>query len=100
MASRCLNCNGILAKTDSVCYSCGDRVPKWKSSIPRRKRSSKGFSVISNIVFLASLGLTAFCLLAENKPPLAVSLAASGFLFSVKLIVHWASRPKASHSKA
>ncbi|MGD0301364.1 MAG: hypothetical protein ABSE86_30165 [Bryobacteraceae bacterium] len=90
MASRCLNCNGILTKTDRICYSCGDKVPKWVSSVPGQR--SKGFSVVSNIVFFASLGLTAFSLVAEHKPPLEVSLAASGALLGVKLIVDWTSR--------
>jgi hypothetical protein len=95
MASRCLNCNGILTKQDRVCYSCGDKVPKWVSSVPRLKKS-KGFSIVSNVVFFASLSLTAFSLVAEHRPPLSVSLAASGALFAVKLIVDWSSRRQAN----
>ena|SRR5580658_5184034 len=94
MASRCLNCNGILTKKDLNCYSCGDKVPKWVSSVPRLKKS-KGFSVASNVLFFASLGLTAFTLVAEHKPPLNVSLAASGALFAVKLILDWGARRRA-----
>ena len=98
MASRCLNCNGILTKTDKICYSCGDKVPKWVTSVPRTKKSG-GFSIVSNIVFFASLGLTAYSLVAENRPPLNVSLAASGVLLAVKLIVDWGSRQR-SKSRA
>ena len=94
MASRCLNCNGILTRTDRICYSCGDKVPKWVSSVPGLQKS-RGFSIVSNIVFCASLGLTAYSLVAENKPPLEVSLAASGALFAVKLIIDWTSRQRA-----
>jgi hypothetical protein len=94
MASRCLNCNGILTKTDRICFSCGDKVPKWVSSVPALKKS-RGVSIVSNIVFFASLGLTAFSLVAEHKPPLEVSLAASGALLAVKLIVDWTSRVRA-----
>ena len=94
MASRCLNCNGILTKTDRACYSCGDKVPKWVSSAPAVKKS-KGFSIASNLVFFASLGMTAFSLVAEHRPPLHISLAASGALFAVKLIVDWSSRRRA-----
>jgi predicted amidophosphoribosyltransferase len=97
MASRCLNCNGILTKTDRVCYSCGDKVPKWVCTAPARKKS-KGSSIVSNVVFIASLSLTAFSLVAEHKPPLNVSLAASGALFAVKLIVDWTSRRRANSS--
>jgi hypothetical protein len=98
MASRCLNCNGILTKTDRICYSCGDKVPKWVSSVPGLKKS-RGSSIVSNIIFFASLGLTAYALLAENKPPLELSLAASGALLGVKLILDWTSRLRAK-SKA
>jgi hypothetical protein len=94
MASRCLNCNGILTKTDRICYSCGDKVPKWVSSVPGLKKS-RGSSVVSNIIFFASLGLTAYAFLAENKPPLELSLAASGALLGVKLIVDWTARLRA-----
>jgi hypothetical protein len=50
-------------------------------------------------MFFASLGLTAYSLLAENKPPLELSLAASGALLGVKLIVDWTARLRAK-SKA
>jgi hypothetical protein len=98
MASRCLNCNGILTKTDRICYSCGDKVPKWVSSVPGLKKS-RGSSLYSNLMFIASVGLTAYALLAENKPPLELSLAASGALLGVKLIVDWTGRLRAK-SKA
>ncbi len=99
MASRCLNCNGILTRTDNICYSCGDKVPKWVSSVPAG-RKSRGSSIISNIAFCASLALTAYSLVAENKPPLEVSLAASGGLFVVKLLIDWTSRMRARSAKA
>ena len=66
-------------------------MPKWVSSVPALKKS-RGFSIVSNVVFFASLGLTGFSLLAEHKPPLEVSLAASGALLGVKLIVDWTSK--------
>lgn len=99
MASRCLNCNGILTKTDRICYSCGDKVPKWVSSVPALKKS-RGVSIVSNIVFFASLAVTAFSLVAEHKPPLNVSLAASGALLAVKLIVDWTSKLRAKSRAA
>ena len=73
-------------------------MPKWVSSVPGLKKS-KPSSLVSNITFFASLGLTAYALLAENKPPLEVSLAASGALLGVKLIVDWTARLRAK-SKA
>lgn len=73
-------------------------MPKWVSSVPGL-RKSRTSSIFSNLMFFASLGLTAYALLAENKPPLELSLAASGALFGVKLIVDWTSRLRAK-SKA
>lgn len=99
MASRCLNCNGILTRTDKTCFSCGDKVPKWVSSVPALKKS-RGSSIVSNILFCASLALTAYSFVAEKKPPLEVSLAASGALFGVKLIIDWTSRIRARSAKA
>jgi hypothetical protein len=98
MASRCMNCNGILTKTDRICYSCGDKVPKWVSSVPGLTKSRTS-SIFGTLMFFASLGLTAYALLAENKPPLELSLGASGALLGVKLIVDWTGRLRAK-SKA
>ncbi len=99
MATRCLNCNGILTKHDSVCYSCGDPVPKWAKTSVLPKRTSKRHSVLSNITFFASLALTAYSLIAPNKPPLKISLAASGVLLLVKLVVDWTARSRPERQK-
>jgi len=95
MASRCLNCNGILTKSDSECYSCGEPVPKWVRSSPAPKPQSKRQSMVSWVTFCASLALTAYSFLAPHKPPLTVSLATSGVLLLVKVIVDWTSRARA-----
>jgi len=96
MASRCLNCNGILARTDKICYSCGDKVPKWVSTVPKVRSKS---SIVSNVVFFASISLTAYSFLAENKPPIELSLAASGTLLAVKLLADWTSRLRSNRGK-
>lgn len=97
MTTRCLNCNGLLTPKDPVCYGCGDPVPKWvkSSSIPKRRRHS----FVSNVTFLASLALTGYCLIAPHRPPLTVSLAASGVLLLVKLIVDWTARTRPETQK-
>ena len=96
MASRCLNCNGILARTDKICYSCGDKVPKWVSTVPKVRSKS---SILSKVVFFASISLTAYSFLAENKPPIELSLAASGTLRAVKLLADWTSRLRSNRGK-
>lgn len=85
MASRCINCNGIVAKDDLACYSCGEPIPKSarrSSVLPQRRPASK----LSNVIFVVSLALTAFSFITPNKPPLSVSLAASGVLILVKVL--------------
>jgi len=96
MADRCLNCNGILTRTDKVCYSCGDRVPKWvsKASIVALDEP-KPHSLLSTLMLLASIGLTAYSFLAPEKPSLPVSLATSGALLAGKFILDWSARARA-----
>lgn len=94
MASRCLNCNGILTKTDSECYSCGEPVPKWARVSATPKSRSKRQSIVSNLTFCASLAVTAYSFAAPHKPPLAISLATSGVLLLVKFIVDWTNRTR------
>src|SRR6202049_3798442 len=78
---RCVSCNTVVTKHDIVCYGCGDPVPK--SQLPfQPKRISK----VSNILFIASLGLTAFSFLSEYKMPLWLSIALSGTLLLVRII--------------
>jgi hypothetical protein len=54
--TRCLTCNGILAKNERVCYSCGE-------AAPIHTRSS-GYSLLLALAFIVSLGLTAFSFLS------------------------------------
>jgi DNA-directed RNA polymerase subunit N (RpoN/RPB10) len=79
--TRCASCNGIVARQDVVCYSCGDPIPEsvrpW-----RPKRISK----VGNVAFLASLGLTAFCFLSPGKLSLWPSLGLSTFLLIVRIV--------------
>ena len=87
-----MNCNGIVTRTDEVCYSCGEMVPKAFRSSAVPKAKSKRQSVVSNITFALSLALTGYSFLAPTKPPLEISLAASGALLLVKVIIDWTAR--------
>jgi hypothetical protein len=78
---RCVSCNTIVTKHDIVCYGCGDPVPK-----SHRPFQPKRISKVSNILFIASLGLTAFSFLSEYKMPLWLSIALSGTLLLVRII--------------
>jgi hypothetical protein len=52
--TRCQSCDGILAKTETVCYSCGGAVPG--------ARKSKGLSgpALAALVFIAGLAAYSF----------------------------------------
>jgi hypothetical protein len=78
---RCVSCNTIVTKHDIVCYGCGDPVPK-----SQRPFQPKRISKVSNILFIASLGLTAFSFLSEHKMPLWLSIALSATLLIVRII--------------
>ena len=58
--TRCLQCNGILAKNERVCYSCGEKAPVHS------KAAGNGYSLLLAVAFILSLGLTAFSFLSGN----------------------------------
>ena len=78
---RCVSCNTIVTKHDIVCYGCGDPVPK-----SHRPFQPKRISKVSNILFIASLGLTAYSFLSEYKMPLWLSIGLSATLLIVRII--------------
>ena len=80
--SRCDACYSIITKKDSVCYVCGQKVPRYASLVSSRKR----LSLFSNILFLISLGFTGFCFFSDRKLPLPLSLAVSCTLLALKII--------------
>jgi len=80
--SRCDACYSIITKKDSVCYVCGQKVPRYASLVSSRKR----LSLFSNILFLISLGFTGFCFFSNYKLPLPLSVAASCTLLGLKII--------------
>ena len=79
---RCLSCNGILAKNETVCYSCGEASPEHLKQ--KNKGQGKGFSTVVSIAFFASLGFTGLSLLTSFGPPLSLSIAISVVLLFVR----------------
>lgn len=78
--TRCLACNGILKPGETVCYACGDGVPKPPSQNPWTKR----FSFVITLAFVASLVLTAASFFSSRTPPFAICVAVSVILLFVK----------------
>jgi hypothetical protein len=60
--NRCLDCNGLLTKEETVCIQCGAKVPGAKKSMDGRRMASRAASFL----FLGSLGVTVFGLFTEN----------------------------------
>ena len=86
---RCNDCNGIITRTDSECYVCGQPVPWAKKRFSRRKKESKPASPVtplSNLLFIASLVLTAVSFLSTEKMSIGVSIALSCTLFFARFL--------------
>ena len=80
--SRCNACYSVITKRDSVCYVCGEQVPRYARLVSTRKN----LSWFSNVLFLVSLGFTGFSFFAGHKLPLPYSLAVSCSLLALKVV--------------
>ena len=54
---RCESCDGILTKTEKVCYQCGDPAPG------HAKSSGGVFAFVVALVVIVSIGFTAYSFL-------------------------------------
>ena len=72
----------MVGKDDEYCYICGDPVPK-QDRTPLKHRSVSPFT---NLVFLASLGFTAYCFFGEPKLSLPVTLVISSALLLIRIL--------------
>lgn len=76
---RCPSCNGILTKTETVCYSCGEK------TVPSNERAKGvGFNTVASIVFYISLTLTVVSIFSNYAPPLSVCVPVTIILLFVK----------------
>jgi len=76
---RCASCNGILTKTERVCYSCGE-----KTELADDKRKGSGFNIVTSIVFYISLAMTGLSIFTKFGPPLSVCVPVTVILLFVK----------------
>jgi hypothetical protein len=87
--TRCNECNGIIAKTDSECYICGEPVPGFqKRALLRKKKEQKEappVTPLSNLLFMASLVLTAVSFLSGQKMSIGLSASLSAALFIARI---------------
>jgi hypothetical protein len=103
--TRCNACNGVITKSDSDCYTCGEPVPGSARLFWRRKRESKDKSPapvtpISNLLFIASLVLTGVSFLSSQKLPLPVTATLSGILLTARIVTDRKAAPKQKRVRA
>ena len=52
--TRCMSCDGILAKNETACYSCGEPVPG------RFRSGKKGLSLLLPLALIATIAVAAY----------------------------------------
>jgi hypothetical protein len=103
--TRCNACNGVIKRIDLECYTCGQAVPGAIKPFWRRNRVSEAkcaapVTPVSNLLFIASLLLTAFSFLSPQKLPLAVTATISGILLAARIVTDRRAAPKQKRVRA
>jgi hypothetical protein len=87
--ARCNECNSVVTRADSECYICGLPVLKTKLPFWRRKRERKEHppvTPLSNLLFVASVGLTLFSFFSPNTMSLSFGATLGGALFVARIV--------------
>ncbi len=69
-----------MAKTETVCYSCGTAT----TENVKDKKKGNGFAKVSTLLFFGSVGMTLVSLVSSYGPPVVVCAAVSFVLLLVK----------------
>jgi hypothetical protein len=81
-----------MTREEEQCYICGDSVPKRLQEAVKRQPVSP----MTNVVFLASLGFTAYCFFGEHKLSLPMTLAISCTLLLVRIVAERIAKKNAN----
>ena len=87
--ARCNECNSVITRNDSECYICGVPAPGAKGPFWRRKKERKPpppVTPVSNLLFVASLGLTLFSFFSPHKMSVSFGATLGGLLFVARII--------------
>jgi hypothetical protein len=87
--ARCNECNSVITKNDSECYICGLAVPGAKKPFWRRNNQVKALppvTPVSNLLFVASIGLTLFSFLSPNTLSVSFGATLGGLLFVARIV--------------
>jgi hypothetical protein len=89
--ARCNQCNSVITRSDVECFVCNEPVPGAKKPFWRRKNEPKAPSQatpvtpLSNLLFVASLGLTLFSFIAPHAMSVAAGSTVGGLLFVARI---------------
>jgi hypothetical protein len=87
--ARCNDCFNVLTKNDSECYTCGLPAPWAKKAFWRRTKEPKPgppVTPVSNLLFVASIGLTLFSFLSPNTMSIRFGATLGGLLFVARIV--------------
>jgi hypothetical protein len=86
--TRCVECNSVITRMDAECYICGEPVPGAKKRLRRKKepKPAAPASPLMNLIFLASLVLTAVSFLSSEEMFVPISATLSGILLFARFL--------------
>jgi hypothetical protein len=87
--ARCNECNSVVTRTDSECYICGLPVPGVNRPFWRRKKERKPsapVTPVSNLLFVASVGLTLFSFISPHTMSVSFGATLGGALFVARIV--------------
>lgn len=87
--ARCTECNSVITRTDRECYICGLAVPGVNRPFWRRSKEPKPLppvTPLSNLLFVASLGLTLFSFISPNTMSVPLGATLGGALFVARIV--------------
>ena len=73
-----MSCNGVMAKSEKVCYTCGTAIEAGTV------KKGNGFAKATTVLFFASVGMTLVSLFSDYGPPVTVCLCVSLVLLLIK----------------
>jgi len=72
----------VVTSDEDHCYLCGASMPR----ITKRVANRRPVSAWTNLVFILSLGFTAYCFFAEHKLSLPLTIAISSTLLLLRIL--------------
>jgi hypothetical protein len=86
--ARCNDCYSVLTRDDSECYICGLPAPGTKKPFWRRGKQKivPPVTPVSNLLFMASIGLTLFSFLSPSTMSVSFGATLGGILFVARIV--------------